>query len=98
MPLKKWNSASNTSQASTPSLKSLASKARSTIQKFKQKATEILSLKKNKKTKCIPQREHETVVTDTKNGDLYSPIAISSWEGSVIEVTDGDNADEELCE
>ena len=50
--------------------------------------------------KCIPQQEHKTVVTDTENGDLYSPIAISLWEGSVIEVTDGDNAnaDEELHE
>ena len=98
MPQKKWDSTSTTSQGSTLSLKSLASKTRTSIQNFKQKATEILSPgcpKKNKKTKHVPQQEHTNEVTDTENRDSQ-PSVMSSREGSVIGIMDGDNAVEEL--
>lgn len=91
----KHSSASTTS--STKSFKSLASKASSNLKNIKQKATELLSPKKKKKTKHLPD-DHGNTSLDPNNPDSNPPSekSLHGASNSVIDISDGKDAEEEL--
>jgi hypothetical protein len=100
---KKPDDASTRSKSSTQTFKSLATKASATLKTIKQKATELLSPKKKKRTKRSGPAQDSDVDTDTENSNPQSPSETSSNQGhhsngSVIEIPDEDNSDDELSE
>jgi hypothetical protein len=100
---KKADAASTKSKSSTQSFKSLASKAGTTLKNIKCKATELLSPKKKKRPKNLGPA-HDSASERTQNSGSHPPSETSSNHnrhsstGSVIEIPDKDNSDDELSE
>ena len=87
-------STKSSTKSSNKSFKSLASKASATIKTIKQKATELLSPKKKKKHLC-DNSDNSTIDTESQ-----PPLEMSSQHsmGSIIEIPDDEDPDDELSE
>ena len=93
----KWGTGTSIS-SSMKSFKSLASKASTTIKNIKCKAVKILSPKKKKKAKCIPEGDGDSLTGTDNPSTPPSEKSLRYSTGSIIEISDKDDPDDELSE
>jgi hypothetical protein len=86
-------------KSSTKLFNSLASKASVTLKSIKRKAVKILSPKKKKRAKCIPDGDGDSS-TDTDGPGSQPPSEKSSHHSnrSIIEIPDEEDPEDELSE
>jgi hypothetical protein len=80
--------------SSVKSFKSLASKASMTIKNIKHKAVEILSPKKKKKAKCVPEANGDSLSSTDNSSTPPLEKSLHHNTGSIIDIPDEDDPDD----